>query len=712
MTTTRVPVKPSLNNKGYATETAGTGREALGKAQGGFFNLALLDIKLPDMKGVELIAPLKEMHPDMDVIMVTAYASLETALKALNEGASAYITKPLNMDKVLATVRGSFEKQYLVMEKRQAEKKVRNLMESVPIGIMVSTLEKGVTEVNQALYKMFGYDSQEDFLRIPASAHYYDPKDRQRFVAKLDKEGTVKDFKARFKCKDSTIFWGSVSSIIQTAETGETQFINVFEDITERVQADAVLRESEEQLQTLTDAMPDFVCFKDGDGRWLKVNNASTRIFQLEGIDYLGKKDSELAELNIHLQDTFLICKESDARAWEEGSLVSGEEMISHPDGSVRVYDVTKVPVFHPNGERKGLIVLGHDITERRHAQEEERRHFQDIEFLTEHAMSFVDFPPEKDIYRFVGEGLKELTGESIVVVNSIDDTRGILTTRAVLGMGRYSKGILKLIGRNPEGMEYDASGEDITYLSDGRLHDYREGLYGVFLGEIPKPVCRAIEKLYRLNKIYTIGFVEGKRLFGTAVIFLSQGAELENEEIIETFVKQVSIAIQSQLARKSQQRRNRELTLLNRVISAASTTLDPKKVLETTCRELALAFDIPMVAAAILNDARTGSVVVAEYLTEGYPSALDVAIPLEGNPTMQYVMEHKKPLAVVDAQYDPSLSVLHEAMRQRGTVSLLILPLIVRGQVVGTLGMDAVEQREFSSKEITLATNAVNTAT
>jgi signal transduction histidine kinase len=107
-----------FRKKGYEVETAGTGREAIEKAQGRFFNLALLDIRLPDTAGIELLAPLKELHPDMAVILVTGYASLETAVQALNQGALAYITKPLNMDEVLATVREALEKQRLVIENR------------------------------------------------------------------------------------------------------------------------------------------------------------------------------------------------------------------------------------------------------------------------------------------------------------------------------------------------------------------------------------------------------------------------------------------------------------------------------------------------------------------------------------------------------------------------------------------------------------------
>jgi two-component system cell cycle sensor histidine kinase/response regulator CckA len=108
-----------FKRKGYEIDTAGSGAEAIKKAQKRFFNVALLDIKLPDMKGIELLAPLKEIHPDMVMIMVTAHASLETAISALNQGASFYITKPLNMDEVLSTIREVMEKQHLIIENRQ-----------------------------------------------------------------------------------------------------------------------------------------------------------------------------------------------------------------------------------------------------------------------------------------------------------------------------------------------------------------------------------------------------------------------------------------------------------------------------------------------------------------------------------------------------------------------------------------------------------------
>lgn len=108
-----------FRKKGYDTETAGTGKEALKMAKQRFFNVALLDIMLPDKEGTELLAPLKEMHPFMDVIVMTGYASMENTMRSLNGGASAYFTKPLKLNEMLAAIKKMLEKQWQEIEKRR-----------------------------------------------------------------------------------------------------------------------------------------------------------------------------------------------------------------------------------------------------------------------------------------------------------------------------------------------------------------------------------------------------------------------------------------------------------------------------------------------------------------------------------------------------------------------------------------------------------------
>jgi len=105
-----------LDKKGYETETASTGEEALAKAKERAFSVALLDIRLPDMEGVELLKPLKKIHPEMVLFIITGYASLKTATRALNEGASGYLTKPVDVDDLLAKIKDNVEMQHLRVE--------------------------------------------------------------------------------------------------------------------------------------------------------------------------------------------------------------------------------------------------------------------------------------------------------------------------------------------------------------------------------------------------------------------------------------------------------------------------------------------------------------------------------------------------------------------------------------------------------------------
>jgi diguanylate cyclase (GGDEF)-like protein len=117
---TRKSLALIFRKNGYEAEDAENGKEALSKAEKSYFNVALLDIRLPDMEGTELLTPLKEIHPDMEVIVMTGYASMENTIESLNGGASAYFTKPLKLNEVLATIRKMLKKQFQEIEKRRS----------------------------------------------------------------------------------------------------------------------------------------------------------------------------------------------------------------------------------------------------------------------------------------------------------------------------------------------------------------------------------------------------------------------------------------------------------------------------------------------------------------------------------------------------------------------------------------------------------------
>jgi PAS domain S-box-containing protein len=149
---------------------------------------------------------------------------------------------------------------------------------------------------------------------------------------------------------------------------------------------------------------------------------------------------------------------------------------------------------------------------------------------------------------------------------------------------------------------------------------------------------------------------------------------------------------------------RNRELALLNQIITASASGVEPRPVLEAVCRELAQAFELPSATAALLNEEKSEAVVVAEYLSAGQLPALHKTIPVADNLSFQFLLTHQAPLIVEDAQNDPRLAPIRGLMRERETASLLFLPLIIEDQVIGGLGVEAREPRHFSAEEVSLA--------
>lgn len=100
-----------LQIKGYDVETAETGKEAIKKSNSGFYNLALIDIRLPDMEGIQILTELGKNSPKTLKIVITGFPSLQTAMDSVNKNADAYLVKPINVDALLSKIEDLLRKQ-------------------------------------------------------------------------------------------------------------------------------------------------------------------------------------------------------------------------------------------------------------------------------------------------------------------------------------------------------------------------------------------------------------------------------------------------------------------------------------------------------------------------------------------------------------------------------------------------------------------------
>ena len=107
----RIVFKVNLEGKGYIVHTAGTAREAIRKIGRIYFNIILIDIRLPDMEGNELLETIEEKYPRTVKLIITGFPTMKSAIEAANKGADGYMVKPVNMEELISTIEKHREKQ-------------------------------------------------------------------------------------------------------------------------------------------------------------------------------------------------------------------------------------------------------------------------------------------------------------------------------------------------------------------------------------------------------------------------------------------------------------------------------------------------------------------------------------------------------------------------------------------------------------------------
>jgi len=143
-----------LNKQGYGVETAVDGVDAMEKVQNSNFDLVVTDMQMPRMNGIEFLREIKQREPDLTVIIITAYASHQSAIEAMKLGAYDYITKPFKIDEIKLVIQKALDKKLLEYENQRLKKELEskygfgNMIGRSPVIEHVFELIKRVSELN------------------------------------------------------------------------------------------------------------------------------------------------------------------------------------------------------------------------------------------------------------------------------------------------------------------------------------------------------------------------------------------------------------------------------------------------------------------------------------------------------------------------------------------------------------------------------------
>jgi len=223
-----------LRDEGYVPVTAATGKEAMERVREDEFAVALIDLRLEDMSGLDVMKEIKERSPMTEGILVTGYASQSTAIDAVKLAAYSYVEKPFNVGQLLETVRTAIEKQKIGKALRESEERYRTLFEGSRDAIYITSADNRSVEFNQATLDLFGY-TRAEIMKMKLREVFLNPGDLRSLEREIRDKGYVKDYEVKFRRSDGEQMTCLITSTGRLSDDGSIrEYQTIVRDITEQ----------------------------------------------------------------------------------------------------------------------------------------------------------------------------------------------------------------------------------------------------------------------------------------------------------------------------------------------------------------------------------------------------------------------------------------------------------------------------------------------
>ncbi|BCB27455.1 hypothetical protein SKTS_23410 [Sulfurimicrobium lacus] len=336
-----------LRIKGYESVMVGSGAEAIAVAGQDRISLALIDLMLPDMSGLDVMTRIKALSPLTEAIVLTGHASLETAIEATGKGAFSYLLKPYQMEDLLLIIRHA-------MERRQAQEEIQRLASYArlnPNPVIEMDSSGNVTYLNPA--------AQKHFPELTSSASKYpllEGVDGLFAAFRGDGEQEiVREIALGTAVYEERIYYVRESDLIRFYVL----------DVTARKRADEQLR----KLAQAVEQSPESIVITDLDANIEYVNGAFLRI--------TGYGREELIGRNPRILQSDKTPRENYDALWRSlsrGETWEGEFINRRKDGSEYTEFAIITPIRQADGRISHYVAVKEDITDKKHASQELER--------------------------------------------------------------------------------------------------------------------------------------------------------------------------------------------------------------------------------------------------------------------------------------------------------------------------------------------------
>lgn len=368
-----------LATKGYNAVVANTGAEGMDAAQHMPVDLALVDLKLPDVSGVEVLARIREISPRTEVIVLTGQAALDTALRALNLGAFGYLEKPYDIDRLFLLIERALARRARhSAEARTPE--MSQLLDLSTVPMFAYYPDNGhITFANPAFARVLGLAGPEDM--ASSLAQLFRPDGKQSLadhLACLRARGrAVSDFSLRHNPGSET--WYEITSSLVTRNPPLA--FAVLTDVTSRRRIETESRQARQYFEAIFENLAAGVVIIDSNYEIQQANPAFARFYRATPGALNGRKCHEI----IHHRLTPCamhgeVCPINSCLT--AGATVRVQHRHEDADRQSHYQECTMAPLHNESGTIVSFVAMFTDFTEIKQAQEDSEAKSRELETL------------------------------------------------------------------------------------------------------------------------------------------------------------------------------------------------------------------------------------------------------------------------------------------------------------------------------------------
>ena len=353
---------------------APTVEAGLSKLATSSFGVVLFELPTANAAGLFQVTSLATKTPTSPIVVLGPAKDETFAVEVIRAGAQEYFAKQqLGTHALAPVIRRAIERQYEWNALIKEKKDYYDLFDHLVEGIFRTTPDGRYLLANVALARIYGYDSPVELMasiRDIATRLYVEPGRRDEFVRLMQKNDTITNFESRIYRKDGSIIWISENCRgVRDARGKLLYYEGTVEDMTQRRQAEANMRNSEALYHSLVETMPQHVFRKDLQGRFTFANQQYCKHYNCKLEDILGKTDfdffpKELAEKY----------QKDDRRVMETGQTYEIIEEHQPVGQEKTIIQVVKTPLYSADRKIIGLQGIFWDITAQKIAEERIRR--------------------------------------------------------------------------------------------------------------------------------------------------------------------------------------------------------------------------------------------------------------------------------------------------------------------------------------------------